>query len=132
MRHPTDMVAVVVKLGAVDLRQPNGFTLVELIVAMYLLTFVLLGLLASSAMVHRLVGNGDAYSSTVASAVGRLELWRGVGCDSGHANLESEDGSVIVSDPWPAGGAIQRSAIAVTTVLSRGIRVDTFLTTGGC
>ncbi|UCD25715.1 MAG: hypothetical protein JSW51_07330 [Gemmatimonadota bacterium] len=114
------------------MKQPNGFMLVELVVAMLLLTTVLLVLLANTAMVTRLVRNGDAYSTTAAMAVGRLELWRGVGCDSGGATLELESSNAAWLAQWPAGGAVSSKAISVTTVLSRGVRTDTFWTTGGC
>ena len=114
------------------MKRPDGFTLIELVLAMFLLTVGLVSLISSSVMITRLVANGDSYTEAAVGAVGRLELWRGTRCGVAAASLESADDGIVSLGLWPADGAIQRAAVAVTTTLARGVRVDTFSTTGGC
>ena len=114
------------------MKQLNGFTLIELVIAMFVLTVGLLCLISSSVMITRLVTNGDSYAEATVGAVGRLELWRGTRCGVAVASLESADDGIVSLGQQPADGAIQRATMAVTTRLARGVRVDTFSVTGGC
>jgi len=113
-------------------KRSDGFTLIELVIAMFVLTVGLMGLISSSVMITRLVTNGDSYTEAAVGAVARLELWRGTRCGVAAASLESADDDIVSLGQRPAGGAIQRAAVEVTTRLARGVRVDTFSATGGC
>jgi len=113
-------------------RRSDGFTLIELVIAMFVLTVGLIGLISSSVMITRLVANGDSYTEAAVGAVARLELWRGTRCGVAAASLESIDDGIASLGYRTADGDIQSAAVKVTTRLARGIRVDTFSVAAGC
>jgi hypothetical protein len=126
------MVALFSETGAVDVKRMDGFTLIELVVAIFLLTVGLIALISSSAMITRLVNNGDSYTEAAAGAEGRLELWRGTHCGVAATGLEPANDGLFSLGQGRARGTVQSAAVVVTTTLARGVKVDAFSVTGGC
>jgi prepilin-type N-terminal cleavage/methylation domain-containing protein len=62
------------------MRQERGFTIVEVIVAMLVLTVGLLGLVTSAALVTRMIGRGQRSAVAAAYAGRRLEMLRVSAC----------------------------------------------------
>ena len=62
------------------LKQQQGFTLVEVIIAILVLTVGLLGLVTSAALVTRMIGRGQRSAVQAAFAQRRLEMLRGNAC----------------------------------------------------
>jgi prepilin-type N-terminal cleavage/methylation domain-containing protein len=60
----------------VDVERHRGFTLVEVQVAIVVLTIGLIGLVSSSAMVSRMLGVGKIETRAARLAVGRMEMLR--------------------------------------------------------
>lgn len=62
------------------IKQEQGFTVVEVIVAIIVLTIGLLGLVASSALVTRMIARGQRSASQASFTARRLEMARTTGC----------------------------------------------------
>ena len=62
------------------MKQERGFTIVEVIVAMLVLTVGLLGLVTSAALVTRMIGRGQRSAVAAAYAGRRLEMLRAGAC----------------------------------------------------
>ena len=60
----------------------SGFTLVELMVAMLILTVGLLGLLGTAATTIRVIGEGDRTVGAAYHASGRIDELVALGCDN--------------------------------------------------
>jgi prepilin-type N-terminal cleavage/methylation domain-containing protein len=70
------------------MKQERGFTIVEVIVAMLVLTVGLLGLVTSAALVTRMIGRGQRSAVAAAFAGRRLEMLRASACASRTAGSE--------------------------------------------
>ena len=66
--------------GAVPAGERRGFTLVELIVAIVILSVGVLGLASTAAVVTRQIGGGAQQSRAAAVAQARFESLRGMSC----------------------------------------------------
>lgn len=109
----------------------SGTTLVEVLVAVVVLTVGLLGLLGSTVTVARMVEDGRRSQRTVALATGRLEMLRSQPCAS-------------LSDGWETSGAYtlawtvtrvanaRQAVVAVTSPRRAGERIDLFHTVIAC
>jgi prepilin-type N-terminal cleavage/methylation domain-containing protein len=64
------------------MNQERGYTIVEVIVAMMVLTVGLLGLVTSSALVTRMIGRGQRSAVAASYAARRLEMLRATVCYS--------------------------------------------------
>ncbi len=64
------------------MKREHGFTLVEVIIAIMVLTVGLLGLVTSAALVTRMIGRGQRSSVSAAFAARRLEMLRATGCQT--------------------------------------------------
>jgi len=115
----------------------RGFTIVEVLVAVLILTVGLLALASTAALVTRMVGQGDRYTETANLASRQFETfrsqWTGTNC-SGAA-----DGSTTVSGftvAWrvvsAASGRARDVQLTVTAPTGRGSRTDTFYNTIPC
>jgi prepilin-type N-terminal cleavage/methylation domain-containing protein len=62
------------------LQQEQGFTVVEVIIAIIVLTIGLLGLVASSALVTRMIARGQRSAVQTVFATRRLEMARATAC----------------------------------------------------
>jgi prepilin-type N-terminal cleavage/methylation domain-containing protein len=63
-----------------NVKQEQGFTLVEVIIAVLVLTIGLLGLVGSAALVTRMIGRGHRSGVQVAFSQRRLEMLRSTAC----------------------------------------------------
>lgn len=115
------------------MKQERGFTIVELVVAVLVLTVGLLGLASAAAVVTRMIAQGDRYTEASTLANRQLEVLRSQTC----ANLT--DGSTTVGRfqlSWTvasiSGGRGRQVTITVVSPTSRGTRTDTFYNTIVC
>ncbi|OLB13424.1 MAG: hypothetical protein AUH07_06155 [Gemmatimonadetes bacterium 13_2_20CM_70_9] len=84
------------------MKQERGFTIVEVIVAMLVLTVGLLGLVTSAALVTRMIGRGQRSAVAAAYAGRRLEMLRVSACASQTAGSEVllRGGNPVDSVSW--------------------------------
>src|SRR5438552_19088767 len=79
------------------MKTERGFTIVEVIVAIIVLTVGLLGLVATSALVTRMIARGQRSNNAATFAAQRLEILRTTGCRAraaGHDTLWTQSGPV--------------------------------------
>ncbi|HYT03942.1 MAG TPA: prepilin-type N-terminal cleavage/methylation domain-containing protein [Gemmatimonadales bacterium] len=81
----------------------RGFTIVEVIVAILVLTVGLLGLVTSSALVTRMIGRGQRSAVAATYALRRLEVLRQHACLGGGDTVRTSSGPWVIA---PAGAAI--------------------------
>ena len=85
------------------MRSERGFTIVEVIVAIIVLTVGILGLVTSSALVTRMIARGQHSSNGATFAARRLEYLRATGCRSqasGKDTLKTQSGTIIAKNSW--------------------------------
>jgi len=70
------------------MKREQGFTLVEVIIAILVLTVGLLGLVSSAALVTRMIGRGQRSAEAAQYGQRRLEMLRTSGCRSQAAGSE--------------------------------------------
>lgn len=80
----------------------QGFTLVELVIAVLILTIGLLGLAGSAVIVSRMIARGQRSGAHVAFAARRLEMLRTTGCttQASGADVQFRGSSPIDSLSW--------------------------------
>src|SRR5438128_10380194 len=83
----------------------SGFTLVEIIIAISVMTVGLLALVTSSALVTRMIARGQRSAVSATFAAQRLEQLRVTGCAprSAGADLLRRGGVPMDSSSWPWG-----------------------------
>ncbi len=96
----------------------RGFTLVELMVAIVLLSVGVLGLASTSVMVTRMVGNGARYTIVGHVAQARFEALRAVDCTTLAGGSATARGGIM--EAWSV--VQQPRAVVVTDSLSYTIR----------
>jgi prepilin-type N-terminal cleavage/methylation domain-containing protein len=69
-------------------RAKQGFTLVEVVVAILVLTVGLLGLAGSAVLVSRMIARGQRSAAQAAFAMRRLEMLRTTGCSAQDAGTD--------------------------------------------
>ena len=112
----------------------RGFSLIEILVALTILSIGLLGLVGASAMVNRMLGEGRAGTLTMSYGERRLELLRASARDS--AGCVSLGGGAAtlpggLTERWSVSPGIRSAGIEV--VISRGAsRADTLSTVISC
>lgn len=118
------------------MKREGGFTIVEVLMAVVVLTVGLLGLASTAGYVTRMIAQGNRYTIAATLAGRRLELLRAGGCAT-IVNGTSATGRFTVS--WTvttlATGS-QRSAkqvqVTVTSPTNYGTRTDSFTGTILC
>lgn len=97
----------------------RGFTIVEVLVAVLILTVGLLGLASSAAMVTRMIGQGGMYSESATLAVQQAEILRSQSqrC-AGLLDGSRAEGRYTIE--WDVGAA--------TTTVSDAVEVHVFVT----
>src|SRR5438093_9191262 len=84
------------------MKREQGFTLVEVIIAILVLTVGLLGLVTSAALVTRMIGRGQRSAVAAQYAQRRLEMLRVTGCKSqtGGSEVLMRGGTAADSLRW--------------------------------
>lgn len=111
----------------------EGFTIVEILVAVLILAVGMLALASTAATVTRMIGQGQRFSEASTLAVERFEIIRAQDCDamtSGSATEGAYTLSWTVSSV--AGGNARSIELTVSSPTTRGARVDSFATTIAC
>jgi prepilin-type N-terminal cleavage/methylation domain-containing protein len=109
----------------------RGFSLVEVMIAIVVLTVGVLGLAASAAQVTRMTGQGGRFSGSAAVAESRFEQLRADGCD------DIADGSASTgkySESWrvTSSGLLRVVTVTVTYNDVGRTRNDAFISTISC
>lgn len=111
----------------------RGFTLVEIVIALLVLSVGLLGLAATAALTTRMVAQGQRHSNTAALANGRLETLHATSCGS-MAGGSERVGRVRLT--WQVmashGGRARDVILAVSSPTGAGRRTDRFETVIAC
>ena len=110
----------------------SGFTLVEVIIAIIILSVGLLGLASTAGLVTRMIGQGQRYSEAAWMASQRFETLRSQTCESmsrGSASAGQFSSSWTVT---PVGTVVNRITVEVTSPTGVGTRIDTFATSVAC
>ena len=97
----------------------RGFTIVEVIVAIMVLTIGLLGLVTSSALVTRMIARGQRSANAATFAAKRLEILRATGCKSeaaGKDSLTTQSGTLVATNSWVFTSATNKGWTVVDTV----------------
>jgi prepilin-type N-terminal cleavage/methylation domain-containing protein len=85
------------------MKSERGFTIVEVIIAVLVLTVGILGLVTTSALVTRMIARGQRSANAANFANKRLELLRVTGCKSqtgGRDTLYTQTGAPIATNAW--------------------------------
>ena len=109
----------------------SGFTLVELMVAMLILTVGLLGLLGTAATTIRVIGEGDRTVGAAYHASGRIDELVALGCDNVAGGAETVEAIYRLS--WTVAGDTTSEVRPLMMIAeypgARGqVRADTFET----
>lgn len=112
----------------------KGTSLIEIMVALTILSIGLLGLVSASAMVNRMLGQGRWSTVTMGYAARRLELLRAGARDSvGCAALSGGTAAIPggLTERWSVSPGV--SSVAIEVVISgRLLRADTVATVIPC
>ena len=111
----------------------NGFTILEVLVAVMVLTVGILAMATTAALVTRMIGQGQRYSEVSAVASQQFEMMRSRSC-SALSNGSATQGAYVLS--WTvdsvAEGRARSVRIIVVSPTARATRSDTFATTIPC
>ena len=116
----------------------RGFTIIEVIIAIIVLTVGLLGLVSTAALVTRMIGRGQRSTEAAIYASQRMELLRSTGCltrSSGSEYLYR--GSRAVAYNWwtwtdPGNSTHQVRLLSYYRTVKNQVRVDTMETSISC
>lgn len=115
------------------MRISQGATLVEVIIAIVVLTIGLLGLLATAGVTTRMIGQGARYSDVSALAMRRFEILRSHGCNGTGGGSRTVGRFVETWTVQTLGnGRVRAVRVVVVSPVASGIREDTFATTMPC
>ncbi len=109
----------------------RGFTLVELVVAVLVLTVGVLALAGTAAAVTRMVGWGQRLSGSAIAAQSRLEALRAGGCGSLGSGRDSV-GPYRLQWSVTEAGSLRTIALTVDYPDGRGDRSEPFEATAWC
>lgn len=86
------------------MKSERGFTLVEVIIAIVVLTVGLLGLVTTAALVTRMIARGQRAAVAASFAAQRMEQLRAQGCIPANRTAGSEQlmrgGAVVARNDW--------------------------------
>jgi len=115
------------------MKTERGFTIVEVLVAVMILSVGLMGLVTTAGLVTRMIGQGQRYTEASALANERIEILRSQKCPAAGSGTETR-GAFTVS--WRivevAGGKGRNSQVVVQPPTTRGNRTATFQTVQFC
>jgi prepilin-type N-terminal cleavage/methylation domain-containing protein len=115
------------------MKSERGFTIVEVLVAVMILSVGLMGLVTTAGLVTRMIGQGHRYTEASALANERIEVLKSQGCPAAGTGTETR-GSYVIS--WRiidvASGKGRGITVSVQSPTTRGSRTDTFATVHYC
>lgn len=114
------------------MRSATGFTVVELVVALSLLTMGVLGLLTVAARVYRVVEEGQYYSRVGSLASGQLEQQLAIGCDAAAAGDPDANSAAVAWTLSTDESGVRWMTVVVSGRTRVGTHVDTFTTVLDC
>ena len=106
----------------------SGFTIIEVLIAITMLSVGLLGMLGATAATIRVLGESDRMVTAAYQATRQLEQLEALGCDAAAGGTDTQQGVALT---WSvAGDATSRTRAILLTVsypMGRGrAKVDTF------
>ena len=111
----------------------GGFTIIEVVVAVLLLTVGVLGLASTSGAVKRMIGQCKRFTQVGVLASERMDILRGLPCDSLTDGSENRGRFQVT---WQitsmASGEGRNLQVRVTSPTATGTRLDVFSTTLSC
>lgn len=109
----------------------RGFSLIELMIAMVILTVGVLGVTASARMVTQMTGSGGRYGGSAAVASSRFEILRASTCTT-LANGTATTGKY--SESWTIATAGQLKTVTLTITYNNGTttRSDVYSSSISC
>lgn len=111
----------------------RGFTIVEVLVAVMILSVGLMGLVTTAGLVTRMIAQGHRSTEAATLANERIELLRAQGCPAATSASETRGAYTVawrvVAMPSPKGRAIQ---VSVRSPTGRSTRTDNFQTVHFC
>ena len=111
----------------------RGFTTVEIVVAIVVLSIGLLGLVSSAAMVTRMIGQGRRYSQTAALANQELEVLRAGGCAAMAPGTDATGRTIRSWTVTPINAGVgRRIDLTIVAPTPSGHHVDRFTLTVAC
>lgn len=115
------------------MKAQRGFTIVEVLVAIMILSVGLMGLVTTAGLVTRMIGQGHRFTEASALANERIEVLRSQGCPAAGTGTETRGAYTIswrvVALAAPNGRGLFVSVQSPTT---RGNRTDSFETAHFC
>jgi prepilin-type N-terminal cleavage/methylation domain-containing protein len=121
-------------------RKEEGFTIVEVLIAVIILGVGVMALAGSSAIVTRMIGRGKSSGRSAQVALARFETLRQAArstatlCTSGNFANGGPVTTDGLSESWTvaAAGSVRQVAVVVTVPMPRGARTETFNTRISC
>jgi len=120
-------------LSWIPMRHERGFTIVETVVSVMVLSVGLLGLVTMAALATRMVSEGQRSTEVATLANERIEILRAQGCPALGSGSEVRGLQTLawrVEDE--AAGRARRLTVLVTSPGARGPRTDTVATVHVC
>lgn len=119
------------------MNRERGFTIIEVLIAVLILTVGLLGLASTAALVTRMVGQGERYTEAANLATRQFETfrsqWTSSNCSGAADGSTTESGfTVSFRVVSVADGRARDVTLTVTAPTGRGSRTDTFYNTIPC
>lgn len=115
------------------MRSVRGFTIVETLVAVMVLTVGLLALVSTAAVATRLISDGQRQTVVSTRAHERIEILRAQGCPIAGSGSEARGAFAVA---WQVeatpGGRARSLVVVVTSQTPRGPRADTVATVHMC
>lgn len=103
------------------MRHERGFTVVEVVVAVMVLSVGLLGLVTSAALVTRMIGRGQRSSVAASYAQRRLDMLRSAGCYSD--TVRTSTGPEVLMRGSTAVDTVRWNFTALTPATAKAYRI---------
>ncbi len=117
------------------IKSAKGFSLVELIVAMLVLSVGVIGLASTMSLTTNMIGRSHRYAEAAALAAEKMEILRTQNCDLMTSGSESRGDRQVewgVTETAAGDGRYVMVRVRFPTHRGTGWRVDTFSTTVSC
>jgi type IV pilus assembly protein PilV len=113
-------------------RDSKGFTIIEVLVAVLILSIGMLALVSTAATVTRMIGQGQRFSEASTLAAQRFEILRSEDCSTLSSSSATSGAYSLAWTVSDVGTNAKSVSLVVTSPTGRGTRADSFQTTIGC